>query len=169
MIRPLESALTKGESMVRVTRATPALLLAVLLILGMPAMAAVVVNEDVPIDDVVFNPCTNEDVHITGTAHTVGTLTENGNRSNLSVHVNYRVEGVGLTSGDSYSSNAIGMANENVEFDNDEIGQATVVLHARLIGPGNLPDADELAFAHITVNPSGEATVEIVQDRLTCR
>jgi len=155
--------------MTGIKRTTPALILAGLLILGMRVTAAVVVNEVILIDEITFNPCTNEDVHITGTAHTLGTLTENGNRLHVDAHVNYNVEGIGLTSGDRYTSNATGKASENVLADNDEIGEATVILRASLIGQGNVPNATELAHAHITVTPNGDVTSTFVRDRLTCQ
>ena len=149
-------------------RAIPALVLTWLLILGMPVGAAKVVNEVVPIDDIVFNPCTNEDVHIVGEAHTVGTLTENDNTHHLSAHVNFNVEGVGLTSGESYRATATGMASENVTSENNEIGEASVILRTIFIGNGSLPNANEFAHAHITVTPNGDTTSTFVIDRLTC-
>jgi len=150
-------------------RAAPAVLLAWLLVLGMPAGAAKVINEVVPVDDIVFNECTGEDVLITGFAHTVGTLTENDNTHHISAHVNFNIEGIGLTSGDTYRATATALAQENVTIEDNGIGEATVILRTRLIGKGAVPDANAFAIGHITVTPNGDTTADFILERATCQ
>jgi hypothetical protein len=144
------------------------LLLATLLIVGRPLMAAESVNMRMPIDMTSFDPCSNENVDLTGSAHLSGSLTMNGNTFHLSAHVNYHVEGTGELSGASYSSNATGYEGENVELDNMLIGEATIVLHTVLIGQGDVPNANADAVAHITVDANGNMTAVIDDVRLTC-
>jgi len=78
------------------------------------------------------------------------------------------IEGVGLTSGVTYTSNANGLAQENVEADNDLIGESTVVARAIVIGPGALPNAFALALGHITVTPDGTVTAFFDDIRMSC-
>jgi hypothetical protein len=95
-------------------------------------------------------------------------LTENANTLHVNAHVNYNVDGIGLSRGARYSSNASGKASENVTLDNNDIGEATVMFRALLIGHGGVANVSEFVQAHITVNPAGETTSFILNHRLTC-
>jgi hypothetical protein len=137
---------------------TAALLVAALTILPVPARAAVFINAYMPVDATSFDPCTNEVVDLTGTAHVQGSLTVNGNRIHLSAHVNYNIEGIGETSGLEYDSNADALAEESVETDNVNVGEATLIARVVIIGPGSLPNAFAEIVSHITVLPDGTIT-----------
>jgi hypothetical protein len=141
---------------------------ALILVHGQSAKGAVYINTDMPIEAVSFDPCTNEDVALAGIAHLVGTLTLNNNLFNLTAHVNYNIDGVGLTSGDTYESNANGLAGQNVELDNTSLGEATITLRATIIGPGSLPNASADVVGHLTVTPDGTLTAVVDQVRMSC-
>jgi hypothetical protein len=121
-----------------------------------------------PIDATSFDPCTNEVVDLIGTAHVEGSLTVNNNQMHLSAHVNYNIEGIGETSGAEYDSNADALAEESVEIDNFNIGEATLIARAVIIGPGSLPNAFADVVSHITVTPDGTITSFIVDVRMSC-
>jgi hypothetical protein len=152
----------------RWSRALTSTLLVTLTILPAPARAAVSINGDMPFDATSFDPCTNEVVDLIGTAHVVGSLTLNNNQMHLSAHVNYNIEGIGETSGAEYDSNADALAQENVEADNFNIGEATLIARAVIIGPGSLPNAFADVVSHITVTPDGTITSFIVDVRMSC-
>jgi hypothetical protein len=148
--------------------ATPVVLVAALMMLGRPAKADELINTDMPVDTVSFDPCTNEDVSLTGIAHVSGSLTVNNNQYHLHAHVNYNIDGIGLTSGVSYESNADGMEDENVEVDNLDLGEASIIARAVIIGPGSLPNAFADVVGHITVNPDGTVTSLVTDVRMSC-
>jgi hypothetical protein len=147
---------------------TSALLVAALTILPAPARAAVLINGYMPADATAFDPCTNEFVDLTGTAHVVGSLTVNNNQAHLSAHVNFNIEGIGESSGLEYDANADALAEENVEADNSNIGEATLIARAVIIGPGSLPNAFAEVVSHITVTPDGTITSFVVDVRMSC-
>ena len=98
-----------------------------------------------------------------------GQLLDNGNTVHLNAHVNYHIDGTGLSSGASYTSNAIGKASENFDLDNPAIGEATLIAHALIVGQGNVPNADADIHLHITVNANGTTTAFVPEIRLvTC-
>jgi hypothetical protein len=145
-----------------------AVLIGTVTILGRPTAAAEFINAIVPVEAVSFDPCTNEDVALSGTAHISGSLTVNANQSHISAHVNYNIDGIGLTSGDSYHSNANGMAGQNVEADNPFLGEATLIARAMIIGPGSLPNAFADVVGHLTVTPDGTLTAVVDEVRFSC-
>jgi len=128
----------------------------------------VLISGDMPIDVTSFDPCTNEVVDLTGIAHVVGSLTANNNQVHLSAHVNYNIEGTGETSGLEYDSNANALAEESVEVDNFNIGEATLIARAVILGPGSLPNAFADVVSHITVTPDGTITSFVVNVRMSC-
>jgi hypothetical protein len=148
--------------------ATRVVLLTARMMLGRAAKANEIINTDMPVDTVSFDPCTNEDVHLTGTAHLSGSLTVNNNQYHLDAHVNYNIDGIGLTSGVSYESNADGMEDENVEVDDLNLGEATIIARAVIIGPGSVPNASADVVGHITVTPDGTVTSLVTDVRMAC-
>jgi hypothetical protein len=126
--------------------------------------AGVTSNTIIPIPPtaVLSDPCTGEQVHVTGTIHlvTVVTLDANGG-THTEMHFNVQgVSGVGLTSGTRYrgihtethSSNTAGPAPS--EF--------TTRINIMLISEGgssNLTIRD--ALLHVTVNANGTVTASI--------
>jgi hypothetical protein len=64
-------------------------------------------------------------------------------------------------------SNANGMADEKVEVDNLNIGEA-IIARAVIIGPGSLANAFADVVGHITVNADGTVTSLITDVRMTC-
>ena len=147
---------------------TSALVVAALTIVPAPARAAVLIKGDMPIDATSFDPCTNEVVDLIGTAHVVGSLTVNGNEVHLTAQVNYNIEGIGETSGLEYDSNADALAEETMEADNFNVGEATLIAHVVIIGPGSLPNALAEIDSHITVLPDGTITSFPVHVLMSC-
>jgi hypothetical protein len=95
-----------------------------------------------------------------------GSLTITDSTFHLSAHVNFHIDGTGLSSGASYSSNATGYAGENVELDNMNIGEATIIVNTLIIGQGTASTAD--VVAHITVTPNGNVTAFFTDLHMTC-
>ena len=66
-------------------------------VLTLPLMAANLININVPVSETLFDPCSNECVNLSGSAHMVG----NGTLSNNTVHIVAQVDehlvGTGVT------------------------------------------------------------------------
>jgi hypothetical protein len=131
---------------------------------GSLTSAGVTSNTIIPIPPtaVLPDPCTGEDVHVTGTIHLVTVVTVDASGStHTEMHFNVQgVSGVGLTSGTRYrgihtethSSNTAGPAPS--EF--------TTRINIMLISEGgssNLTIRD--ALLHVTVNANGTVTASI--------
>jgi hypothetical protein len=128
------------------------------------ASAAVVLNTIVPIPDnaVIFDPCTAEGVHVTGTIHLVTvTTTDEAGGTHTNMHFNVQgVSGVGLTTGNAYR----GIHTETHSSDSHESGasETTTVIDIKLISEGpdsNLTIRD--VVVHVTVNAEGEVTASV--------
>jgi hypothetical protein len=115
----------------------------------------------IPVNAVIFDSCTGEGVHVTGTIHLVTVLTEDASGgTHTQMHFNVQgVSGVGLVSGIKYrgihtetlSSNSHGSASDS-----------TTVIDIKLISQGassNLTIRDVLI--HVTVNANGTTTASI--------
>src|SRR5262245_44485642 len=126
-----------------------------------PVKASKPTTQVFPVDEVLIDPCTGEQVHLTGTF----TLSSASDVHNDIVHFREHdvidLTGVGLTSGNSYSLRAV----ENVE-DNFHLpfpfapSEENVVTREQLISQGG---ADNLLFKetiHMTVNDNGDVTVQ---------
>jgi hypothetical protein len=128
------------------------------------ATAGVVSNTIIPIppNSVLFDACTGEGVHVTGTIHrvTVTTVDANGG-THMEMHFNVQgVSGVGLVTGTQYrgihtethSSNASGSG----------ASEFTTVIDIKLIAEGS---ADNLTIRdvliHSTTNADGTVTANI--------
>jgi hypothetical protein len=151
-----------------------ALLLGVLLTVvasQIPARAGskpVITVQRIPLNDIVFNPCTGEDVQLRGTIYIRTQVVEDGS-GGFHVHEQSRLEnvtGVGLTSGLTYTGSGSTMANFNTH--GPPPSTFTEVQHFRL-------RADKLkqtyrlhALFHVTVNARGVVTSEKVKVDTTC-
>jgi hypothetical protein len=125
--------------------------------LAAPAHAATVINTVVPVSVTTTTSCGDEVVHFEGTVHTVGLTTEDANGGiHFRGHVNEHLEGIGLTSGDRYVSNASETAGYGFR---DESGNATAVLnlHVNRQGESTPVDDNKLhSLIHFTDNRNGE-------------
>jgi hypothetical protein len=137
------------------------LVLVLTLGLALPAQAAVTMNVKVPVDMIVENPVTGEDVHITGEAHIMTSLTEDGAGGFHSVwHFNARARGIGETTGNEYIGRHVEQLNVNIKppFPYED----TFVLNVRMIGPGKVPNFVMHLNMHVTINANGVVTAEVV-------
>jgi hypothetical protein len=104
----------------------------------------------------IFNPCTNEDVAISGTALSVIDTTQDNH--GLEGHsVDIALKGVGQTTGAQYISVSTNTITENAS-DNGAMAE-TVVTYSRLVTPGA---GNDLLFAilfHETFDANGELVV----------
>jgi hypothetical protein len=126
------------------------------------ASAAVVTNTTVPVDAIIPNPCTGEEIHLTGSARVVATVTEDaGGGTHIKMHFNSQgVNGVGLTSGIKYR----GVHQENSR--SSTRGAAPTVtterVNIKVVAQG--AHSNWIIFSallHTTVNANGTVTVSL--------
>jgi hypothetical protein len=134
---------------------------------GTPAAtssAGVVSNTIIPIPEnvVLFDACTGEGVHVSGTIHLVTLLTEDANGgTHAQMHFNVQgVSGVGVVSGTKYR----GIHNETHASNSGRPAPSefTTRIDIKLISEGsssNLTIRD--ALVHVTVNADGSVTASI--------
>ena len=112
---------------------------------------------DVPIDAVFYNPCCDEEVHVSGTAHIL--VTKNV------IHIGVSdMTGTGLASGYSYTGRGTSVET-NVFYSSQFDG--TLSYHL------NLTNNDGCSFKiklllHVTSNANGDVTAEVENVRVFC-
>jgi hypothetical protein len=145
------------------------------------AQAEVVMNEDVPLDQVVSFSCPDpdpdvgyvpsEDIRVTGTVHILVTSTvdQAGNTHDVGDINHKNVTGVGLTSGDSYVWRTEGSSAVNVRPSDPEgtanDGGYTLIYRGRMIhlGEGGSELGDDQMFrqtVRLTLDENGEYTTQ---------
>jgi len=130
------------------------------------AAAEVLLNEDVPIEETLDNPCTGETVLVSGRAHQLLRVTENGSSYHFGRHFNAAgVTGVGVTSGARY---VLG-ATFNDEFTIAKGGTQTSVQTLNVIGTGRTPNFLVRALFHVTIDANGDVHSYIDNYRSECR
>ena len=112
---------------------------------------------DIPIDAVFYNPCCDEDVHVSGTAHILVT------KNIIHIEVS-RMTGTGLESGYSYAGRGTSVET-NVFYSSQFDG--TLSFHV------NLTNSDGCSFRmklllHVTANANGDVTAEVENVRVFC-
>ena len=146
------------------------LLLAAILIAAMPIAADVPVPMDVPIYITGFDVCSGETVQLSGIAHVVMSVTIDANSAHLIGLVNEHLEGNGMTTGASYVAD--GMAHVDSYVDIDPVthtGEATILISARIIGQGSIPNTSEQQLVHVTVNANGNITATVSHHQIVCQ
>jgi hypothetical protein len=139
---------------------------AVLLALGMPASAANVFNQDIPISTTVPDLCSGELVGLTGTAHVLVGATLNDNHLHLDLHANIHATGTGLTSGASYVDNDA--INVSLNLSANAAQNVTVVADLNLVGKGSVPNEKIKILIHVTMNANGDITAVTLDFDGTC-
>ncbi len=127
-----------------------------------------------PLDDTFINPCTGEEVLVTGELHTLYYVTEDNN-GGLHVHSHGNIQGgtgVGLTSGDRYVlTNARNLTTNNQFIDPLDTRASTgnFVSYLQATAPGPKNNFYIRIQQHVTINANGELTV--LRDEMTteCR
>ena len=105
-----------------------------LLVSTTPAKAGKPTTFVFPVTD-LFNTCTGEDVHLTGTL-TVSTDTEVRNGiAHIRIHTILDLSGVGDTSGNNYSFHSVQNSASNVKADGTS-GEFNTVLNETFYKPG---------------------------------
>jgi hypothetical protein len=109
-----------------------------------------------PVSFSFFNPCTNENVDVSGTALTViDTTTDNHGLEGHSVDI--ALKGVGQTTGTQYVSVGTNTITENTSDDGARVETGTTQLRLVAPGPGN-----DLLFSivfHETTNANGDLVI----------
>ena len=144
-----------------------------LLLISMPARAAVVTNSSVPITLDVFVPCADggvgETIEVSGFVHVQSSVTfDRAGGVHFSEQVNPQgVGGTGLTTGDKYR--AIGLTRDDFSTTSSGVLQLTFINRFDMIGqgPGNNFSVHETE--HVTVLPDGTVTVFFDNLSITCK
>jgi hypothetical protein len=114
-----------------------------------------------------FNPCTNENVDLSGTVLTVIDTTPEDNHGLEGHSVDIAMKGVGATSGAEYigvSTSTTSVQGTEATSDGGAFAE-TAAVHSRLIAPG---PGNDLVFSivfHFTINATGD--VVGLHNRLT--
>ena len=139
-------------------------------VMVLPLMAANLINTDMPISTTLFDPCSNEDINLDGSAHLVGNGTLNNNTVHIIAQVNEHLVGTGVSSGATYRLNTTAHAELNIDLDPiTNTGEETLPLATlQLIGQGGVPNANVQLLVHFTVNANGIVTANVVHMRGAC-
>jgi hypothetical protein len=113
---------------------------------------------NIPVDNVVYNECGDEDVHVTGSMH----LVINKNVQHLSVA---DVDAVGLSTGYDYASRGVIVEN-NIMYANPNEG--TLSFRANFVSEDGSSFSLKFTF-HLTVNANGEITASLEHIQSKCR
>ena len=116
------------------------------------------VDSNIPIEFVVYNPCCDEDVAISGSMH----LVVNNNVEHITVS---GITGVGVNSGNQYTSHGVAVQN-NIMYNNP--------IEGSLVFKVNMVNDDGCSFnmkitLHITVNANGEVTATVENVQIHCK
>jgi hypothetical protein len=126
-----------------------------MLLITINASAAVVTNVNIPINEVLFNPCNGETVTLTGVSHVVVTTTLDGaGGSHNTMQNNIHLAGSGSL-GNSYEGNM-----ENTTVFNARVAVAsTFVATLSMISNGSAPNFELHILLHATQKPDGTIAV----------
>ena len=150
------------------------LLMAALLALGLAVVpvsesAAVVQNVRAPIDVTFVNPCTADTIEFTGTIHLLAGEASDGS-GGFHLHIDDNVSGVtgvGVPSGTVYHGVGGDWFEANVRPPFPVVLTATDVFG--LISVGASSNLVANATFHITVNPDGTVTAQVMRMSFNCR
>ena len=125
------------------------------LALVMPALAATVINIDIPLSGTVFNPCNGENVAVSGNEHDTFELTFDGHGG---VHVVFTGNLEGVT-GVGDQGNTYQIPGAFHDQYNARVGfEETFTETFQIVSHGSAPNFTFHEDAHITVNPNGTVT-----------
>ena len=133
------------------------------------ASIAATLNIKVPIppNTTVFNPCTVENVDLSGNLHLLIHVNSDGNGGfHLKLHANAQgISGVGQSSGNKYQ----GTGAANLQFNAKKGVVVTAVLNANLISKGSADNASLHVTLHLTVNANNNVTATVVNVNAKCK
>ncbi|HEY2016969.1 MAG TPA: hypothetical protein VGH38_25870 [Bryobacteraceae bacterium] len=150
------------------TKTIGAVLLAVALLIFTLAAVASPPTSIVITDDFVYSdPCTGEDVHVTGTTVIRTSTSVSNDIEHVSLHVSQKDTGIGLTSGATYKINGEDTQQVNIRLVNGT-GEENAVTTFNVIGKGNVANEHVKELLHVTVNAGGTVTVQRTSITDTC-
>ena len=135
-----------------------------------PAQAKIYINTSIPIDDIFYNECTEEDVAFSGDLHLLvgGNITPSG-MGHLNIHINNQgVTGEGDITHDSYQ--VVGAANLTINTDMYDGNPLVLnaVLHMQFVSQGSADNLRLSVHLHITVNANGDVTATLGEITTEC-
>ena len=135
--------------------------------------ADVVVNTSDDISLIVFVPCANggagEDVQLSGPLHSLIISNGNGNQVSGKIHTQPQgISGEGLTTGDKYQGTGVTQDRFTESLQNGKV-TATFVNNFRIIGQGEGNNLLLHFVGHLTINASGDVTVDHEITGVECR
>lgn len=143
------------------------------LAIAVPALAAVITNERVPLNQQVFVPCASggngDNVTLQGALHILDDVTVNGHILHVKQQFNPQdVSGIGSPSGARYRGTGVTETVMNLNF-NGFPAETTFVNNFRVIGQGRAPNFTVHENAHISINTNGNVSTLFDDFRATCR
>lgn len=116
-----------------------------------------------PVDDIRFNPCTLEDVHLTGAIKTEESYTIAGKTFNYTFKFHYEgVSGVALTTGKIYKGTGNYIDNNQAKWSNAAGGYLFAHENSKLqisfTSPGS-PSVMSTGDAHFVIKPDGTVII----------
>jgi hypothetical protein len=142
--------------------------LAALVTGGIPAaLAGPPSKATFPEDFIIFDTCTGEDVHFTGSETTSVAVSTNNDIFHFYARIYERLDGVGLTTGAQYKASREINSEENASFSGFPIEQDAVI-NEQLIGQGAVANQTLKSTFHITINANGTITVNRSSIEFAC-
>jgi hypothetical protein len=126
-------------------------------------------TEKVPYNETIFNPCTQEDVQLTGDVQFLVHETVDANGGfHVQIHASAQgITGTGLESGTQYR--LVGVDRQAYYFAPGVQPRAvTFINHLSLVSNGSSDNALETLTSHVTFNANGEPTVLFERTDITC-
>jgi hypothetical protein len=115
-----------------------------------------------------LSECIGESVDFTGVIHIVNKFQENNGHLLSMAHVNVKLDGYGLMSGDLYQ----GMQEEEVIISGQYPEyplESTNIINVRFIGKGTAKNFISHVTLHITINANGEMTAQVEDTNADCK
>ena len=127
------------------------------LLLAGPIKAAPPTVLTFPVDDVIVADCNGENVHVTGELIESFSVTTKNGLTHVSMHFRQHLDGVGLSSGETYTMNALFNEEENFK---GSVFTFNITEHIGLISHGGSLNRNITFTTHITVNANGDVVVD---------
>jgi hypothetical protein len=142
---------------------------AALVAAGIPyAAAAPPTKTTLPVDFILNDPCSGEDVEFTGSSTVSLAFSANANTSHASLQISSHLDGVGLSTGARYKSNFEAKTEKNGSFAGFPF-ETNEALNLDFIGQGTVANETIKETMHITIDGNGTMTVNRSSLELTCR
>ncbi len=128
----------------------------------------------VPYENVIFNPCANDVIYLSGMLRQVVSLTQNNNRFRTNIHTNFQgITAIGLGSGTEYrvTGNSRSGSGLSLVFNGLFPKEVTAVDNVNL-RPAGGGGGDRLRLhqnTHFTINANGTFTAVVDNPRLECK